>query len=183
MGVFSPAGAKEVPGRSGLRVTKEGDAWAWNPRRQQWIILKPFPKKTGSDGHMLYVRYVEEGVCRVHSLARLVLSTWVEPRPFGFRAFHFPDSDRRNCRADNLRWVPHGLTHYGTTHPSNRGENHPNSIVNDRAIGVIKLLINEGFTNTEIARLYEIRPDHVGAIRHGKRASHIAEAASLKPTR
>ena len=53
------------------------------------------------------------GVFRRHSIARLVLRTFVGPELLGHEPLHYPDPDPMNNRAENLRWAPIGTVKLG----------------------------------------------------------------------
>lgn len=64
-------------------------------------ILKPRRHKNG--GHR-YVQLCRDGGCVSRTVHRLVLETFLGPRPEGMEACHFPDRDPGNNRLANLRW-------------------------------------------------------------------------------
>lgn len=95
-----PAGFAPVPGLEHIAVNRDGKAMSF--RNNQW---RPLAVKFGGRGRPS-ARIESRG--RKHSLAALVLRTWVGPSPWGFESFQFPDPDPANCRVENLKWAPRG---------------------------------------------------------------------------
>ncbi len=57
---------------------------------------------------------------------------------------------------------------------SRRGENNPNSVLNDNTVRLIKSDIAKGIKNREIAKLYNINAKHISRIRTNRCWTHIA---------
>lgn len=63
-------------------------------------VLKPFPARGG-----LYVSLSVGGKVRTVQVASLVAAAFLGPPTWGVRRLAYRDGDRKNVRADNLRWV------------------------------------------------------------------------------
>ena len=100
---------KAVPGYEGfyevsdlgrvrsLERTEPHGVHAGYTRTRHARILKA---NTGGEGRYPVVR-LRSKTFTVHSL---VLKAFVGPRPPGFCACHWPDTDKTNCNLSNLRW-------------------------------------------------------------------------------
>jgi hypothetical protein len=101
---------------------------------------------------------VKDGVRKLCYVHRLVLETFVGPRPPGMEGCHFPDRDPANNRLNNLRWdtrqanvndmIAHG------THP--RGSSHGRAKLCEEDIAAIRLAHEAGETIAGIARRYSV---------------------------
>jgi hypothetical protein len=98
-----------------------------------------------------------KGARKRHRVAALVLSAFVGPRPPAHEPQHHPDPDPRNCRADNLRWVPRG-TNAAAKAPGAKnlpkavaGSAHPAARLKPRQVRLARSLYRGGWGTAEIA--------------------------------
>ena len=86
---------KQIPNFPNYAVTKDGQVWSC--RYNRW--LKPYHNTNGYLS-LLLSRDKKSYNCRVH---RLVLETYVGPRPKGMECRHL-NGNRQDNRLENLKW-------------------------------------------------------------------------------
>jgi len=107
----------------------------------------------------------------------LVLEAFVGPRPRGRIARHFPDRTPANVRADNLSWATYeencrDRERDGTTF-DNRGENHPNAKLSNKAVRRIRTLSSRGLRQRDIARLVGCSQSNVSLVLQGRAWANV----------
>ena len=104
--------ARPIPGFEGYFATADGKIWTskrkgGNARaaglRGELRPLKANPNKRG----YLLVGLDVDGRNVSRFVHRLILETFVGPRPEGKEACHFPDHEKSNNALSNLRWDTH----------------------------------------------------------------------------
>jgi len=165
-----PGPARLVSGRDDLAVSRDGTAWSKNPATAgRWVRLKPFIRN-----NCAFVRIKRGEVFRTFVLAKLVLSTWVEPRPLGHAPFHFPDTDPLNNRADNLRWVPRSVIYIESNRSSRPPRNLPGARANNARLArddiarIIRMYRAGEHSMLEIAERFCVGETTVHSVIHGR---------------
>lgn len=157
-----------------VRIGSDGTVIVWVGRWKRWHAIKPRIEENGC----LYVRFQFDGKEAWRSLARLVCRAFHGPRPFGHDAFHYPDADRHNCRADNLRWAPKGTDRIGKgfrTH-QNKGEYNPRSVFTEEGVIEARQMAENGCTFREIAEYMGLSREAVRDAVRGRRWKHLPGA-------
>jgi hypothetical protein len=109
----APVEYRAVPGFPGYRIGNDGSVWTCKVkggndrspgRTGPWRRLVLHRDRAG------YPRVNLDRDGRNHSrlIHRLVLESFVGPRPNGLEACHYPDPDKWNNHLANLRWDTHG---------------------------------------------------------------------------
>ncbi len=110
---------------------------------------------------------------RVHCL---VLEAFVGPRPVGMEARHFPDRDRNNNRANNLRWGTK-LENAADKHKDGtmvRGEMVKVGKLTAEKVREIRRLHNTGeYSQEELAEMFEIAQTGISCIVRRKTWKHV----------
>jgi len=112
------------------RVGDDGSVWSRRKRGRngggvgRWSALKRLPNRSG----ILTVNLrCDDARSRQVAVSVLVCRAFHGSRPIGCVPCHYPDTDRTNCRADNLRWAPPGTVeggvnpHEGRPHLTGKG--------------------------------------------------------------
>jgi hypothetical protein len=107
-----------------------------------------YPAVSLRDGKESEKRYVHD----------LVLRTFVGPPSEGYKARHFPDSTRTNCKLSNLRWG---------TQAENIGD-HRGTYITDGAVRKARSLRKKGMFQKDIAKRIGCTQGYVSEILSGK---------------
>ena len=99
------------------------------------IIMKPAANRGG----YLYINLWNKNRYRdCRSIHRLVLESFISIRPFGYECDHIDSNPSNNC-LQNLEWVtPEENTRRMHLLNNQKGQNHPNAILNDEKIRQIR---------------------------------------------
>lgn len=131
-----------------------------------WRLLIAFPDKRYG---YLKVGLRQNGVTKQVMVHHLVAEAFHGRRPKGNVARHYPDPDKRNCRADNVRWG----THQQNADDSREqgllaaGERSGNAKLTDA--DVLAILIHRGFVSANsLAETFDVTDKHVREIWQGK---------------
>ncbi len=111
---------------------------------------------------------------RIH-VARLVLMTFVGPRPDGMDARHFPDKDKTNNRLDNLQWATKSDNQRDQAFHRSYGKGREAWCANLTEAQVVKVLeaVLQGKTLSYVAKEFGIEAQAVEDIKNGKYWKHI----------
>jgi hypothetical protein len=134
------------------------------------IILRVGLNLNNNNGR-LSVRLSKDGVAKHHYIHRLVLETFVGPRPKGMEACHKDDNPWNN-RVDNLRWdTPKNNQADKIKHGTDaRGEKSINSKLNWEQINEIRELYkNKIYYQYELANIYNVSQMEICRIINNKR--------------
>lgn len=153
--------------RSLPRVVENKGRWKRCKSRVHGRMLDP----TQDDSGRLSVMLSRDGKARRYKVHRIVLNTFVGPRPPGMECRHFPDRDQKNNRLTNLSWGTHienelDKVVHGTLM---RGEYHASSKLTADDVGRIFALRESGFLQREIGAQIGICQSHVAAILAGRK--------------
>lgn len=133
---------------------------AWGRGR----ILKPFPIGSATTTQYPAVNWRRDGQRFCRTVHRMVLETFVGPRPFGLQARHL-DGNTANPRLDNLCW--------GTKRENDDKQRHGKCKLNPVAAEDIYRRLLAGWSTREAAELYGVSRIAVGAIGRGKTWGHV----------
>lgn len=172
---MTPINSKVIPGYDGFyRADLTGRLWTCRKNTGRsglcnsvgvWKELHPTLAKSG----YLFVTLcgpLGSRTCRVH---RLVLETFVGPRPKGMECRHFPDRNKSNNRPSNLSWgtksqnmqdrVVHGT--------DSRGEKHGRAKLSWKKVRKIrKLYIRGKYGQRKLAKRYGVALRTISTIVH-----------------
>jgi hypothetical protein len=161
-----------------LRVGSNGTVQKWQSRSRSWHTLKPFWNRA------LRVEFRIDGRRRRAYVSTLVCRAFHGPRPLGNAPFHYPDTDRRNCTADNLRWAPKGTQILQNTNGAMpriyRGSLNKASVLDDETVLEMRELRRQGCSYGAIAAAFDIA--HRTAYRAviGETWAHVPGAVSAR---
>jgi hypothetical protein len=152
----------------------------------RWFPLKPTPK--GRGGLLVCRIILADGRKREISLARLICRAFHGPRPLGDDVFWFPDEDRHNCRASNLRWAPKGSVRLGKApkvrgRVTHKGEQNPGAQLTDPDVRQMRRWYREGHTARAIAEHYGHSETSTRRAICGKTWAHITGPDGPVPMR
>lgn len=131
-------------------------------------------KLTDNNNGYFQVCLSYNGKYKYERIHRLVAILFVE-NPLKLPKVNHIDGDKHNNRATNLEWctqeqnVAHAISHGLQC----IGVNRPNSRLVEKDVIDIKAMIKEGFTNKEIAELFNVHKATINCIRIGRNWSHI----------
>lgn len=159
-----------------VRIGSDGTVGVWVDHWKRWHTIKG-----RIDGGCVYVRFRFDGRDEWRSLARLVCRAFHGPRPLGHEAYHFPDTDRRNCRADNLRWAPRSTSKLGKQIPAiarhgNRGEHNPRAVLTADGVIEARRMARDGWSCGDIADEFGVSPGSIRQAVNGVRWKSIPGA-------
>lgn len=131
--------------------------------------------KQNDNGHgYAQVQLCHLGVNKTERVHRLVAIAFV-PNPKKLPKVNHIDANKRNNAASNLEWCTQdqNVQHAKTLGLMTKGETAVDSVLNEDGVRDIKHLIREGFTNREIADLFNVHPGTINCIRTGRNWSHV----------
>jgi HNH endonuclease len=127
-----------------------------------------------------------DGRLRDLSLGRLICRAFHGPRPIGCDVFWFPDADRANCRADNLRWAPKGASKLGMPAPfrarHHAGEHNPGAVLTESVVLRMRRQYRLGRTSAAIAARYDISETAARRAISGSTWRHVPGAVKMRRT-
>ena len=155
---------KQIPGFPNYSITKNGQVWSH--RRKKW--LKPYANTSG---------YLQVSLCPQRTIHRLVLETYVGPRPDDMQCRHL-NGDKQDNRLENLCWgtrsenaqdaIQHGT--FPKSNLKNFGEKSPNSKLSDQDRRLIFSLYHDGaYTQRELANYFNVHCSNIHYIVHQNR--------------
>jgi HNH endonuclease len=161
---------KNVPGYPGYCVGDDGSVWSSVIRKGCKTQRGWRPLKLIKSGRYLGVCLCRDGKSKRFRVHRLILETFISPRPDKMEARHFPDRDVTNNRLDNLRW--------GTSRENNddldfhgtrpRGSYRRDARFTEADIARMYDLAEAGWGPTRIAQEYGAKSNHISSILRGK---------------
>lgn len=158
-------------GLQAMHVQKLCSGNAWKPREPK--ILRPWISMAGYE----IVSLRHRGHTFKEFVHRLVLLAFVGPCPMDQEARHL-DGNQRNNRLSNLAW---GTRQENTDDRMRHGtvpksERHWNCKLTDEQVREIRELVQQGYTQTNIAAQFGISQNHVSDIHNGRRRkTHLPE--------
>lgn len=161
---------KDIPGFPDYRADSDGQIWS-QKRWGKWKILKPFLNPAGrplvSVWNTMNNRKVVHPYC-------LVLAAFVGPRPSGMEACH-NDGNALNNRPDNLRWDTKKNNEadkaiHGT---KNIGVRNGRAKIGPKQVNQIRIMLEDGLSQKEIARRIGICQASVSHISTGALWKHV----------
>ena len=167
---------KSIPNYPGYKITDGGRIWSEPKPRSSTIglWLKPHSNK----GHMYVDLYIKSKRYR-KGIHQLVLETFVGPCPDGMECRHL-DGNPANNHLDNLAWGTRSENHldrvkHGTYIQINtKGEKNGKSNISYQDVRMIIYMYRTGlFTQTEIAKLYDVQSAAVHKIIKKRTWGHI----------
>lgn len=158
--------ARPIRGSRGYSVTSEGDVYG--PRGK----LKAFHNSGGYER----VSITRDGVQHNAAVHRLVIEAFVGPRPSPMHEVAHGDGDRRNNRADNLRWVTRqGNVDDRHTHGTTAcGESSGAAVLTAETVREIRTLhAASGSSYAELSRVYGTSYQNIMSIVKRRTWKHI----------
>jgi hypothetical protein len=136
------------------RFGSDGSIWSdKNPNKPR--KLKTYVSK---ENGYFYICFCFNGNSKKYILHRLICEAFHGPCPEGMECRHSPDSNKSNCNYNNLKWGTrieneHDKIADGTR---NTGERNGESKLKNFQIPIIRKMLNEGKTKTEISKIFSI---------------------------
>lgn len=133
--------------------------------------LSPNPVGSG----YLQVRLSKNGIEKAFRIHRLVLEAFVGPIVKGKTANHI-DADRRNNCLSNLEICTYSenIRHaYRLGHRSAKGENNTRCKLDNKIVRAIRRMRQKGVPGIEVAKIFQLSPDHVCRIYKRRLWNHI----------
>lgn len=148
---------KQIPGYSLYIISNYGEVYSTLSNR----LLTP---RANENGYLRIQLTNDEGKRKVEFVHKLVLLTFIGPRPEGMVCRHYPDQNPGNCRLDNLSYCTQSQNQY------DKIENHTNvstKLTPELVIQIKKLLL-ENKSSTQIRKELniEISDGVLSNIRH-----------------
>lgn len=141
---------------------------------RQWFSGKVLKPTVNSRTGYLWVTLAG----RNFAVHRLILQTFVGPRPDGYEARHFPDQDKTNNHLNNLRWdTSSGNKRDRIANKTDpRGERNGRAILTPNKVRSIKRKYATGKTSlSRLGKLYGVSPTTIHRIVRGESWSHLSE--------
>lgn len=163
-----------VPDFPFLLVTEEGEVFS----TKQGLPRKLQPKNNRGGYPVIFFKYA--GISLARPVHRLVLETFVGPRPVGMVACH-ANGDKQDNRLSNLRWdtqqnnVADTLVH-GTR---NRGQRNGRSKLTLKQVLEIYQALARGETQVSLAQRFKVSRSAIGEIK--ARRNWKGDCGGLKP--
>ena len=148
-------------------------AKTWAVGRKKDTILSLGNRRSGYSFVVLCVNKVKKNI----SVHRLVAEHFCEKKE-GCNVVNHLDSNVKNNSASNLEWTTYSGNAIHAFEKGRRkgmvGENHPNSRLSKEDVLLIKKYCTEKtYTQTEIAKIFNINKNHVSRIKSGLRWNNI----------
>lgn len=120
------------------------------------------------------VQLCYDGIKRTERVHRLVAIAFI-PNPDNLPKVNHKDTNKRNNTIGNLEWCTQlfNVQHASENGLMVKGETAASSKLTEDGVLDIKHLIKEGFTNREIASLFNVHPGTIQCIRLGRNWSHV----------
>jgi plasmid maintenance system antidote protein VapI len=141
-------------------------------------ILKPLITNRGYLSVKIYVDCIQE----THRIHRLVALAFI-PNPFNLESVNHKDCNKLNNHVDNLEWMTK-LENYQHAKENDlllRGEDHQNSKLKEEDVVLIKYMISDGTSHTDIANLFKLSQGTISQIAKNKTWLHISWPAGYIP--
>lgn len=168
---------RDIPGFSYYRITKTGKVWSLPRERSsksgKWLIQ--YMDRKG----YLYVDLYKNKTKTRRYIHRLVLETFVGPRPEGLECRHL-DGNPLNNNLGNLCWGTHSENIMDSVRHGTYNTDGPKGIRNSHAklteaqvMGIIQLYNTKLFTQAELARLGGVKHAAISKIVTGRTWKHL----------
>ncbi len=169
---------KEIPNWPGYRVGDDGSVWSRRKHGKildSWHLLRP---RVNSNGYKVVFLCLSRKVRWHVAVHRLVLETFVGPRPEGMECRHFPDSTKTNNRLENLRW---GTAKENRADASaagvlgnNRGARNGHAKLTEDDVKLIRVLHKQGVRTAVIANRFGVGTECIYRAVIGKSWSYLS---------
>ncbi len=138
-------------------------------RNGGWKILKPW---RNSEGYT-FIHLTHKPPRKRARVHLLVAEAFLPDRPTPHHEINHKDGDKTNNRADNLEWVTHSenVKHILRLRGKSCGDGPP---LRDDDIRSIRALRYQGYTRSEVAKLFGMSPSNVTMIARRKTWAHVA---------
>lgn len=177
---------RDIPEFPGYRVGSDGSVWSKWKRvpcgrgkgtrtilSDDWVPLKPAHNHYTGYRHV-HIRNVK-GRFITKSVHRLVLESFVGPRPRGLECCH-TDCDSLNNQLANLRWGTRKDNRADSIRMGKiaRGSNVKWAKLNELDVSRIRLLYSTGaITQKELSKIYQVSQSTISEIVTGKNWGHV----------
>ena len=164
---------KTIPEFPDYKITKDGRVWS--------CYYKKFRKLNKNQQGYLYITLSKNKKLYNRNIHRLVLETYIGPRPFGMECCHNNGNPIDN-RLENLRWDSHKNNAQDSikhgTRRDDRGSKHPRTKFTEEDVRMVIYMYRTGlFTQQEIADIYKVTQTGIHRIVNKKLWQHIWKKA------
>lgn len=168
---------KDIPGYVGIyQISNLGSIKSLVRKgRRTEIILDP---GMDSDGY-LHTSLRKNNIGVPRQVHRLVLETFIGPRPCGMVTRHL-DGNRRNNKLDNLAWgtvienaqdaVRHGTSPGFKSYGTNNGQS---KLTESKVVKIKRLLGLQEYSQRKIAQMFDVSFHTISLIKLGKTWKHV----------
>lgn len=177
---------RPIPGFPAYRAGDDGSIWSRYCREgirwvlgDDWTELKPTLRGEGVwQGVFRKGRYCvtlcRDGKHYERTIHRVILETFVGPRPRGMEACH-RDDDRDNNRLSNLRWDTHrnNIADRGKNGGNRPGELNGSAKLKEADIPDIFRLSGQGMYQRDIAKIYGVTHTLIGYVLRRRLWKHV----------
>lgn len=171
---------KPIPGFPGYFADIQGNIWSgWGNggrrRINTGIPTKKLKPSENTNGNYLFVNLYREKKKYIRRVHRLILETFVGPRPENMQCCH-EDGIKLNVALSNLRWDTKSSNEkdkivHGT---SNRGAGNGRARLTEEEVIEIKRLLESGeISQIELTKLFNTTDTAISNINVGRTWSHI----------
>lgn len=135
----------------------------------------PLSTYTDNKGYKSVV-LVKNKVKRTTRLHRIVALTFI-PNPENKPCVNHKNGIKTDNRVDNLEWVTyseneiHSIKRLGKK--KKKGQDSPLAKLNDETVIKIKIQLQKGEKSSNIAKMFNVSPQHICCIKKGRKWAHI----------
>lgn len=133
--------------------------------------------KTSNNGKgYITVHLYKDKKAKTFYVHRLVAQTYIN-NPLNLREVNHKDNIKHNNNVNNLEWVTSSENKYHsfkiTNRKINKGEEIPKSVLTSQDVKEIKLLLEIGMLQKDIAKLFNVNTVTIGDIYRGRTWKHL----------
>jgi hypothetical protein len=159
---------------------KRGDRRVWNELNKSYSFYKEKIIKQSTNNTKGYCRlkiYYLDNSFRTEVVHRLVALTFIS-NPNNYKQINHIDGNKTNNKLENLEWcnqsqnIRHSINILNNIHGV-KGETNNFSVLKEKQVKQIPILIKEGKTNIEISKLFNVAPSTISEIINGRSWKHL----------
>lgn len=159
---------RDVPGYPGYRASSDGQIWSCHINSGKGGIGSKWRKRrlySDKDGYQTVILCGPLGR-KTRRVAHVVLESFGFPRPPGTESMHFPDTDPKNNRIENLKWGTHqeNIGHKIAMGTVAKGERHGMARLTADIVLEIRRLAETGMNSVQLGKRFGIHYTHAWEI-------------------
>lgn len=135
-------------------------------------------RQTPDGNNYLQVTLCKNGIRKKHKVHKLVLISFIGPRPLGLQCRHL-DGNKQNNKLTNLKWGTRSenekdkIKHGTFNHRSPLGSKHGMSKLTKKDVIKIKIMLNSCENQHVIADIFGVHHSNISCIKRGITWRHI----------